>query len=137
MATFAQPLNKGECKGTGSYKIPVEEVKEQEAKQGNFWSDLLVEVRNIYGFLISDLDGDNCPFYPSCSHFFVRAVRQTNLLQGSLMFADRFTRDSNIFKDLSQYPVRVHGRLYDPVFLYTLDSTQIDIRKLMHPEDEN
>jgi len=79
-----------------------------------------------YSFLISDLDGDNCPFYPTCSSFYVESVSQTNIFKGTLMFADRFTRDSNLFKSHEHYPTHVSGKLYDPTYNYQLkDSTII------------
>ncbi|RMD49157.1 MAG: membrane protein insertion efficiency factor YidD [Ignavibacteria bacterium] len=83
--------------------------------------EILSTVRNGYAFLISDLDGDNCPFYPSCSRFFVLSVKKTNFFQGILMFADRFTRDSNFLKDPRHYSVIKFGKFYDPVSLYTLN----------------
>ncbi len=82
-------------------------------------------IRDFYGFTFSDLDGDNCPFYPSCSVFFVESVEQTNLFKGALMFADRFTRDSNILKSLKVYPRYSSGKYYDPVVNYTLDNSKI------------
>ncbi len=120
-----------------SYKIKIGQNTETEKSDGSFTSDVLIGLRSVYAFFISDLDGDNCPFYPSCSHFFVRAVQATNLVQGALMFADRFTRDTNIFKSSTQYPTRLHGRLYDPVFLYELDESKINIKKLLNPSNEN
>ncbi len=120
-----------------SYKISFSKNRETERSDGSFGEDVLIGTRKVYAFFISDLDGDNCPFYPSCSHFFIRAVKATGLIQGSLMFADRFTRDTNIFKDLAQYPAKVKGRLYDPIFLYELDESKINIQKLKHPADGN
>ncbi len=79
---------------------------------------------NTYWFFISDVDGDNCPFRPTCSSFFVDAVKETNVLQGSLMFFDRFTRDLNIFKK-GNYPRVLSGRYYDPANLYTLSEEKI------------
>lgn len=80
---------------------------------------------NAYWLLISDVDGDNCPFFPSCSSFFVQSVQQTNLIQGTLMFFDRFTRDSNPFNRESHYPVYKNFRFYDPPELYSLDIKKI------------
>lgn len=74
---------------------------------------------NAYWFFVSDLDGDNCPFRPSCSAFFVEAVKETNIFQGTLMFFDRFTRDTNVFKE-GKYPREKSGHYYDPSSLYTL-----------------
>lgn len=78
-----------------------------------------------YSFLISDLDGDNCPFYPTCSAFFVQSVNRTNFITGVLMFADRFTRDSNLFKSKTHYPRYINGKLYDPVENYLLIESKI------------
>ncbi len=120
-----------------SFKIPVETDNENGKSNGTATDKILTGARQLYAFFISDLDGDNCPFYPSCSHFFVRAVRATNLLQGALMFADRFVRDTNFLKDPAQYPVKIKHRFYDPVFLYDLNISENDIRKFRFPQDEN
>lgn len=80
---------------------------------------------NAYWFFISDVDGDNCPFHPSCSAFFVKSVEETNLFQGVLMFFDRFTRDSNPVGREDHYPVYKNYRFYDPPSLYTLDKSKI------------
>ncbi|OGU71514.1 MAG: hypothetical protein A2V93_09020 [Ignavibacteria bacterium RBG_16_34_14] len=80
---------------------------------------------NGYWFFISDVDGDNCPFRPSCSAFLLDAAKETNIFQGSLMFFDRFTRDLNIFKQ-GKYPRVKSGRYYDPAYLYTLSKRKID-----------
>jgi putative component of membrane protein insertase Oxa1/YidC/SpoIIIJ protein YidD len=81
---------------------------------------------NAYWYFISELDGDNCPYRPSCSAFFVQASKETNIVQGTLMFFDRFTRDFNIYKRYEHYPRVKDGYYYDPVSLYTLDEKKID-----------
>jgi hypothetical protein len=78
-----------------------------------------------YWVIISDVDGDNCPFSPTCSSFFLQSVKGTNIVQGTLMFADRFTRDMDIFGRLSHYPISRNRHLYDPPTLYTLDKDKI------------
>jgi len=85
--------------------------------------------QNAYYLLFSNYDGDNCPFKPTCSHFFVKAVKATNILQGALMFADRFTRDTNLFKTKSEYPVNLNGRLFDPIYLYLFTVNPFEIEK--------
>jgi len=95
----------------------------------NFDSDnagefILKSIANGYWFFISDVDGDNCPFRPSCSSFLLDAVQETNVFQGSLMFFDRFTRDLNIFKK-GKYPRVTTRHYYDPVNLYTLSKDKI------------
>ncbi len=81
---------------------------------------------NTYYFLISDLDGDNCPFTPTCSNFFVQSVKETNIFQGILMFSDRFTRDLN-FIEREKYPRTKEGRLIDLPQNYTLNEDEIVI----------
>ncbi len=92
------------------------------------FSDLLIKpIINTYWFFISDVDGANCPFHPSCSSFLVQAVNETNLFQGLTMFFDRFTRDTNIFERSSHYPLFGKKHYYDPVSLYTLNPEKIKI----------
>jgi len=80
---------------------------------------------NAYWFFISDVDGDNCPFQPTCSSFLLQSVKETNLVQGTLMFFDRFTRDYNFIKRYERYPRVKNGHYYDPVTLYTLNANKI------------
>jgi putative component of membrane protein insertase Oxa1/YidC/SpoIIIJ protein YidD len=80
---------------------------------------------NAYWFFISDVDGDNCPFHPSCSSFFMDATQETNIFQAALMFSDRLTRDSNPVKQ-NKYPVDKSGRYYDPAENYVLNYEQVN-----------
>ncbi|MEG8947647.1 membrane protein insertion efficiency factor YidD [Rosettibacter firmus] len=96
-----------------SYKIHNESNSSQKNEK-----DALTFSKAIYNFFISDLDGDNCPFNPSCSEFFIEAVRKTDILQGTLIFVDRFTRELNLFKRINGYPKLMNGKLYDPVTNY-------------------
>ncbi|MBU2586238.1 MAG: membrane protein insertion efficiency factor YidD [Bacteroidetes bacterium] len=72
---------------------------------------------NLYRIFISDADGANCPFDPSCSHFFLDAVNKTNFLEGLLLFSDRFQRDANLF-NRTEYSLSQNRRLSDPVERY-------------------
>ncbi len=79
-----------------------------------------------YRILISDVDGDHCPFTPTCSAFFVEACRQTNIFQGTLMFVDRFTRDSNTLDRSIHYMGDTkRNKLIDPVSNYRLHDSLI------------
>lgn len=80
---------------------------------------------NAYWLCISDVDGDNCPFHPSCSTFFIEAIDGTNLIQGTLMFFDRFSRDTNPVNRENHYPVYKNFRYFDPPQLYTLNKDKI------------
>jgi putative component of membrane protein insertase Oxa1/YidC/SpoIIIJ protein YidD len=89
-------------------------------------SDIILKpLLNTYWFFISDVDGDNCPFYPTCSRFFLQSVKQTNIVQGVLMFSDRFTRDTNFMNRRLHYPYYDDRHFYDPVNSYTLNSEKI------------
>ena len=88
--------------------------------------NIISAVRSAYKFIFSDLDGDNCPFYPSCSKFFADAVGETNILKGTLMFVDRFTRDINFFKGMNHYPKLPSGKFFDPSYNYTMNEQNID-----------
>lgn len=104
------------------YQLKQLPKKEYKIKTSGF-STLLVSTAQVaYYRLFSDYDGDNCPFYPSCSSFFVQAVDKTNIIKGSLMFADRFTRDLNFFKSFNSYPIYKTGKFYDPVYRYAFHS---------------
>lgn len=109
-----------------SYQIKVDK-HEEETKVDNpgIIAGALSIVRKAYAFFISDLDGDNCPFYPSCSNFYVQSVKESGIIKGTLMFADRFTRDMNILKTASHYPRHTSGRFYDPPQNYTLNEDKI------------
>lgn len=90
------------------------------------FSDALVKSSMVlYWTIISDVDGDNCPFHPSCSAFLIDAVQATNIVEGTLLFFDRFTRDTNPFNRNKYYPYIKPGKFYDPVANY--------VHK--HPED--
>jgi len=82
-------------------------------------------LKDSYNVLLSDFDGNNCPFYPTCSQFYFQSINETNILKGTLMFADRFTRDSNLFKSRSHYPRHISGRLFDPIENYLLSDSSV------------
>ena len=86
---------------------------------------LAKSLANAYWFFISDVDGDNCPFRPTCSVFLIQSAKETNIFQASLMFFDRFTRDMNIATRHGHYPRVSDGYLYDPPQNYTLNKGKI------------
>ncbi|MCX7797148.1 MAG: membrane protein insertion efficiency factor YidD [Melioribacter sp.] len=102
------------------------EIKSPKKIEKNSKKDFFEYAKKIYKFLISDLDGDNCSFTPTCSEFFIEAIRTTNVLTGTLIFSDRFIRDLNPFKISLNYSI-INGKFYDPVSNYLLDSKQIKI----------
>lgn len=96
----------------------------------------LASLQSAYKFLISDHDGDNCPFYPSCSQFYVEAVNNSGFVKGTFMFADRFTRDLNFFKGWKHYPIdNKTGKFFDPSYNYTLNPRTIQFLSAERPSE--
>lgn len=115
-------------KRTPDYQKRIFSVEEQSSATDNIFSLILGNAQKVYKVLISDVDGENCPFYPSCSKFYVQSVRQTNILKGTLMFFDRFTRDMNIFRNRNNYDEIANGKLFDPVTNYMLKPDKIKFK---------
>ena len=123
---FAQSENSKWGKADYSYAVPDKfEHRDYSFNEKNPERFVLKSVLNAYWFFISDVDGNNCSFNPTCSHFFLLSVKETNIVQGSLMFFDRFTRDMDIFGKADQYPYALDGHYYDPPSLYMLRKDSI------------
>ena len=118
---FAQSKLSKWGKAKINYTLPTLHEKRDYSFDGNAGEVITKSFINAYWFLISDEDGDNCPFYPSCSSFFVESVKQTNIFQGILMFTDRFTRDINFVNRAEKYREYKYGKYYDPPSLYLLE----------------
>lgn len=110
-----------------SYEKPIKFIQRNYSFDADNAGELLTKsFANAYWFFISDVDGDNCPFRPSCSVFFLESIKETNIFQASLMFFDRFTRDINLVKGQYHYPRVRSGYFYDPAQNYTLNQGLIN-----------
>jgi hypothetical protein len=126
MTVFSQSDWEKWGKADISYEIHNDKTERSYNISGDNAGQIILRTAAVgYWFFISDVDGDNCPFSPTCSSFFLQSVKETNIVQGTLMFADRFTRDMDIFGRLSHYPIARNKHLYDPPSLYTLDKDKI------------
>lgn len=113
-------------KSNPTYQIKNSYIERDYDLSINSISDLIIKpIFNSYWFFVSDVDGANCPFQPSCSSFLLQSVKQTNFAQGILMFFDRFTRDTNFINRQQHYPYYDNVHFYDPVENYALDSKKI------------
>lgn len=109
-----------------SYEKPDEFVKRNYSFESDNLGDLFKKsLVNIYWFFISDVDGDNCSFKPTCSEFFINSIDETNIFQATLMLSDRLTRDTDPFK-MNRYPMDQGGHFYDPANNYTLNTVKIN-----------
>ncbi len=112
-------------KAEESYQIKSEYGRNYKWNRTSISSTVLSGAQSLYYFFISDLDGKNCPFHPSCSVFFIESSMRTNVFKAALMFADRFVRDTNLFKRYPHYPKHASGSLYDPVENYLLNQALV------------
>lgn len=110
-----------------SYELPAQQHHDYTIDKSSFGLSILSVARNAYYFFISDLDGDNCAFSPSCSTFYLQAIKETSIFKGTLMFADRFTRDINFFKGSNNYQLLSTNKFFDPAYNYTLHSAKIKL----------
>ncbi|KAF0151332.1 MAG: hypothetical protein FD143_2000 [Ignavibacteria bacterium] len=108
-----------------SYLLPAKNEQKLLTRNSSLVGTVLNSLKSVYSFTISNYDGDNCPFTPTCAVFFVESVERTNIAAGILMFADRFTRDMNFLKDTYRYSLHKNGKHFDPPSNYTLNSHQI------------
>lgn len=73
---------------------------------------------NAYRLFTSEPDGDNCPFTPSCSRFFIESLQKTNLFEAVLMASDRLIRDTSFGNKYEHYHIDKFGKLIDPPSRY-------------------
>jgi putative component of membrane protein insertase Oxa1/YidC/SpoIIIJ protein YidD len=58
-----------------------------------------------YRRISSSRDGAVCPYYPTCSGFFILSVRAHGPLLGALYTFDRFTREYPFMERADHYPL--------------------------------
>lgn len=94
------------------YNLHMHDVKKEYTYSFDSPADFItIPVIYTYWFAFSEPDGDNCPFYPSCSSFLVDGIQSYGFFRGSLLFWDRFTRDTNFTNRKKKYPV-LHDHKY-------------------------
>jgi len=108
-----------------SYEIHSPTHHDYTIDKSSFGLRILSYARNAYYYFISDVDGDNCPFFPSCSAFFIQSVKESNIFRASLMFTDRFIRDMNLFKNNNRYSLHATKKYIDPINNYLLEEKRI------------
>lgn len=123
----AQPETGRWTKKEIDYRFEIPQSKSHRIDNSSISTLLASTAQTTYYFLISEHDGDNCPFYPSCSAFFVQSVKEYNFIKAFFMFGDRFTRDLNYLKGLKKYPLHSSGKFYDPPCNYSLNRNRIVI----------
>jgi hypothetical protein len=78
-------------------------------------SPFFISLLNFFSAVISPVDGDRCPSYPTCAAYSKEAYRKHGAFLGTLMTVDRLFHEA----DESRFSptVEVYGvlRIYDPV----------------------
>jgi hypothetical protein len=65
--------------------------------------------------VISPVDGDRCPMYPTCSEYSIQALRKHGPFLGFVMIADRLIHEKDEMKYAPRVMVNGTWRYYDPV----------------------
>jgi hypothetical protein len=97
-----------------SYRAMVQ--KETEARRNtSISSPFFVSLLNFFSKVISPVDGDRCPSYPTCAAYSKEAYQKHGALVGTLMTVDRLFHEAD--EPMFSPTVEVHGvgRIYDPV----------------------
>lgn len=53
---------------------------------------LIILIVKAYQLLISPLIGQNCRFYPSCSHYMIQAIEQRGVIKGMYLGIKRLSK---------------------------------------------
>lgn len=69
----------------------------------------------FYQTVISPLDGDRCPMYPTCSQYSVQAIRKHGPIIGVVMTADRLIHEADEQRFAPLDKVGDRYRFIDPV----------------------
>lgn len=76
----------------------------------------LAGVIRFYGEVISPVDGERCPMYPSCSHYAGTCIQRHGFLIGWVMAMDRLTRCGGDEKKTAPiFFSNEKKNIYDPV----------------------
>jgi len=52
----------------------------------------VIFIIQVYQVILSPVFGRNCRFYPSCSNYFIEALENRGLLNGTILFLKRIVR---------------------------------------------
>ncbi|MEN6463802.1 MAG: membrane protein insertion efficiency factor YidD [Syntrophaceae bacterium] len=70
----------------------------------------------FYRETISQVDGERCKMYPSCSAYSLEAIKKHGFFLGYVMTADRLIHESNEMDDATKIKLKNgQERYYDPV----------------------
>ena len=78
-------------------------------------SPFFISLLNFFSAVISPVDGDRCPSYPTCAAYSKEAFQKHGALLGTLMTVDRLFHEADESRFSPTVEVYGVGRIYDPV----------------------
>jgi hypothetical protein len=89
--------------------------KKEASRNTSMSSPIFISLLNFFTKVISPVDGDRCPSYPTCAAYSKEAFQKHGALVGTLMTVDRLFHEAD--EPRFSPTVEVHGvvRIYDPV----------------------
>ena len=96
-------------------KSTTPQQQETVHKKPSIVTGFFTSMLTFFSSVISPVDGDRCPSYPSCAAYSKQAYEKHGAVLGTLMTVDRLFHEAD--EPRFSPTVEVHGvkRLYDPV----------------------
>ena len=90
--------------------------KETETRRNTSMSSpFFISLLNFFSTVISPVDGDRCPSYPTCAAYSREAYQKHGAFLGTLMTVDRLFHEADESRFSPTVVVYGVGRIYDPV----------------------
>lgn len=74
-----------------------------------------IEWIKLYQDIVSPVDANRCPMYPSCSEYGIQVLRKHGPFLGLIMIADRLIHERDEMRDAPRIIVRDRWEYYDPM----------------------
>ena len=91
--------------------VPEEKVMTSPSVPGY----LFIQGVEIFSKYISQVDGDRCPMYPTCTTYSLQAIKKHGFFTGFMMTAGRLIHESNEMDYAPLVKIGNKYRFYDPV----------------------
>ncbi|MFH2012833.1 MAG: membrane protein insertion efficiency factor YidD [Pseudomonadota bacterium] len=92
-----------------------QKVSEERKDNESIISMVFIKGIKFFQNVISPVDGDRCPMYPTCSKYSIQAFRKHGPFLGFVMTADRLIHERNEMQYAPTVIVNGVRRYYDPV----------------------
>ena len=113
------PAWAGEDPLQGPWDSPAYRVllqKETETRRNTSMSSpFFISLLNFFSTVISPVDGDRCPSYPTCAAYSKEAYQKHGAFLGTLMTVDRLFHEADESRFSPTVVIYGIGRIYDPV----------------------